>query len=117
MAGVPTMEPVQGLGVRWYLREKAGKLYLVKIVFTGGRRKEHWIGNVEVIEQVMTERKKRGTRPCRKRETGARSRGVAGPGGFEPPTTGLGGRRSVLAELRALGCLGSRVGVYCFVGF
>ena len=26
---------------------------------------------------------------------------LAGPGGFEPPTTGLGGQRSVLAELRA----------------
>ena len=41
---------VVSLGICWYRRERAGKLYLVKIVFTGGRRKEHWIGNVEVIE-------------------------------------------------------------------
>ena len=31
---------------------------------------------------------------------------VAGPGGFEPPTTGSEGRRSVLAELRALSGIG-----------
>ncbi len=85
MAGAPTMEAVQGLGVRWYLRERQGKLYLVKIVFAEGRRREHWIGNVEVIEQVMAERKKRGARPYRKR--------VVRPPGFEPGITGLGGRR------------------------
>ena len=92
MAGVPTLEPVAPVGVRWYLREKAGKLYLVKIVFENGRRREYWIGNVEVIEQVMLERKRRGSRPYRKWVEG-RSPQVVRPPGFEPGIAGLGGRR------------------------
>ena len=94
MAGVPTLEPVAPVGVRWYLREKAGKLYLVKIVFENGRRREYWIGNVEVIEQVMLERKRRGPRPYHgKRRVEGRSPQVEPPAGFEPATTGLQGRR------------------------
>ncbi len=93
MAGVPTMEPVPQMGVRWYLREKAGKLYLVKIVFTQGRRREYWIGNVEVIEQVMTERKKRGPRHYRKQGPRGEAPRMVRPPGFEPGITGLEGRR------------------------
>ena len=105
MVGDPTLEQVQGLGVRWYLREKTGKTYLVKIVFENGRRREYWIGNVEAIEQVMTGRKKQGPRPYIGALGWGRGSAVAGPAGFEPATTGLGGRRSFLAELRALSSL------------
>ena len=36
-----------------------------------------------------------------KRLKGKDYNNVAGPGGFEPPTCGLGGRRAILATLRA----------------
>ena len=90
------------MGTYWYLRKKRDKLYLVRVDIAGGRRKETWIGNVEEIQKIITEYKKRNTRPYWKMRWSPASRCVAGPGGFEPPTTGLGGQRSVLAELRAL---------------
>ena len=93
ITAAPTEEPVPQVGVRWYLREKQGKLYLVKAVFEGGRRREEWLGNVEVIEQVMAERKKQGPRPYRKRDPRGEAPRVEPPAGFEPATTGLQGRR------------------------
>jgi hypothetical protein len=59
------------------------------------RKRMKSIGRVEWLEKLTEEYKaKLNKRPYLKE-------GVAGPGGFEPPTTGLGGRRSILAELRA----------------
>ena len=84
------MGPVAPMGVRWYLRRKAGHVYLVRVVFEGGRRREEWIGNVEEIHRIIREYRQRNPRPYRK--PGSEG-GVVRPPGFEPGTTGLGGRR------------------------
>ncbi len=79
------MEPVQGLGVRWYLREKQGRVYLVRVEFKDGERREEWLGNVEEIARITRDYRKRNPRPY--------TRKVVRPPGFEPGITGLGGRR------------------------
>ena len=86
------------MGVHWYIREKKGKngrsyTYLVKVVCENGRCREYSIGNVEVIGQVMQERKSKGPRPYRRRGVEGRSPQVVRPPGFEPGIAGLGGRR------------------------
>ncbi len=97
-----------GVRVYWVLRRKGGRVYLVRILYVDGGRREEWLGNVEEIRRIVLEHRKRNPRPYHKPREGKEPRGagprpaVAGPGGFEPPTTGLGGRRSILAELRAL---------------
>ena len=82
--------------VSYRLKRVNGKLYLVKewVDTATGRKRTKGISRVEWLERLADEcRAKLDKRPYLK--------GVAGPGGFEPPTTGLGGRRSILAELRA----------------
>ena len=74
MTAVPTGEPVPRVGVRWYLREKAGHVYLVRVVFEGGRRREEWLGNVDEIRRIIKEYKQGNPRPYRK------TRGEAGGG-------------------------------------
>ena len=77
--------------------------YLRKVVYDNGECREINLGNIEEVEKIITEYRRGNPKSynkyCRIRgmEPGL---GVADPGGFEPPTTGLGGRRSVLAELR-----------------
>ncbi len=86
MVGVQTVEQGQELGINWYLIPKKGHLYLVKKVCLHGKCKQYWIGNVEVIEKVMLEKKQNGARPYKKQ-------GLVRPPGFEPGIAGLGGRR------------------------
>ncbi len=104
MSMVPNVEPGAQLGVNYYFRRKKKKLksgevreyiYLVKVVCENGRCRQQELGNLEEIEKIVGEYKGRNPRPYTRKR-------VADPGGFEPPTTGLGGRRSVLAELRVL---------------
>ncbi len=124
---VPNLEQVPAVGVNYYLvrkkkRLKSGEeriyLYLVKVVCMNGQCERYEIGNVEEIDRIMAEYKKRNPRPYRRRRKKRspaplcpRISVLAGPGGFEPPTTGLGGQRSILAELRARS-LSAFVGVY-----
>jgi hypothetical protein len=75
--------------VSWRLRRINGKLYLVKEWYgpETKRKRMKSIGRVEWLEKLTEEYKaKLNKRPYLKE-------GVAGPGGFEPPTTGLGGPR------------------------
>jgi hypothetical protein len=89
------------VGVRWYLVEKRGHVYLVRKTCLSGKCRQEWIGNVDVIEQVMRGLKARGPRPYyRPCSEDQDSSGVIGAGapmvrppGFEPGIAGLGGRR------------------------
>ncbi len=118
------MEQEPEMGINYYLRRKSKKLkngeikeyvYLFKSICINGKCKQINIGNVEEIDKIITEYKKKNTRPYWKRRRSPASVCVAGPGGFEPPTTGLGGQRSVLAELRALS-IGARC-CFLLIGF
>ena len=114
MTSVHNMGTGELMGIYWYIKEKKGNRYLVKVIQENGKRKEIWLGNVEEIEKIITEYKKHNKRPYnRSRGKGAEPL-VADPGGFEPPTTGLGGRRSVLAELRVHPRIFSIVGCTSF---
>jgi len=93
MPGVPKLGTVEPLGVYWYLREKKGKLYLVRVEFHDGERHEDWIGNVEAIHKIIKEYKKRNTRPYTRSRIEGRNPQVAPRAGFEPATTGLQGPR------------------------
>jgi hypothetical protein len=86
MSEVSNLEAGEALGTYWYLKRVKGKIYLVKVEIINGKRRETSIGNVEVIEQIMNERKKKGSRPYWKPS-------VVRPPGFEPGIAGLGGRR------------------------
>jgi len=90
MTSVPNMGTGELVGTYWYLKPKKGNLYLVRVDIINGRRKETWLGNVEEIQKIITEYKQRNKRPYNKGWDGARRSLVADPGGFEPPTTGLG---------------------------
>jgi hypothetical protein len=101
LGGVQTVERDPLVGVRWYLIEKKGHIYLVKKTCESGKCRQEWIGNVEVIAEIMRQYKRGNPRPYYKpcnetRERGGvegRSPHVVRPPGFEPGIAGLGGRR------------------------
>ena len=111
---VPNWEA--GMGVHYYLQEKAGHVYLRRVTFQGGKPDDRIVGNVEVLVAIHDFFESRGIRltvrnvkkileqvlegscPKPKRRVEGRSpqpRILAGPGGFEPPTTGLGETHSM----------------------
>ncbi len=76
--------------------ETQGHVYLVKVEIVNGERRDKWIGNVEVIEQVMDSVKRRSPRPYYRPCDEGKELGVGGvvrPPGFEPGIAGLEGRR------------------------
>ena len=113
-------QQVPGVGVNFYLRDKGKYKYLIVVVCENGKCQQRDVANVEALYIIAEWFRNRGMRltkrnakkiieqflegkcpNCRCEGEGV-PRILAGPGGFEPPTTGLGGQRSVLAELRAL---------------
>jgi len=111
---VPNWEA--GMGVHYYLQEKAGHVYLRRVTFQGGKPDDRIVGNVEVLVAIHDFFESRGIRltvrnvrkileqvlegscPKPKRRVEGRSpqpRILAGPGGFEPPTTGLGEQQAI----------------------
>ena len=101
MSVVPSTELAGSVGVNWYLRVKRKKLrngeereylYLVKVTCRNGKCREEWIGNVEEIERIIREYKRKNPRPYRKRGNRGGAPMVRPPG-FEPGIAGLEGRR------------------------
>ena len=101
MSMVPNMELAGSVGVNWYLRRKKKRLksgeireylYLVKVTCVNGSCDQDWIANVEEIERIIKEYKRKNPRPYRKRGNRGGAPMVRPPG-FEPGIAGLEGRR------------------------
>ena len=75
------------------LRERKGRYYVYKLEGANGDVRETYVGPlIDVVETYLKLKNSIG---------GVGVPPTAGPGGFEPPTTGSAGRHSVLAKLRA----------------
>lgn len=77
----------------YILRERKGRYYVYKLETINGEIKERYVGSlIDVVETYLKLKNSSG---------GVGVSPTADPPGFEPGTTGSGGRCSILAELRA----------------
>ena len=80
------------------LRERKGRYYVYTLERANGDVRETYVGPLtDVVETYLKLKSEAGVLG------GVPLTPTAGPGGFEPPTTGSEGRHSVLAKLRAQG--------------
>ena len=80
----------------YILRERKGRYYVYKLEGANGDVRETYVGPlIDVVETYLKLKLEAGVLG------GIPLTPTAGPGGFEPPTTGSAGRHSVLAKLRA----------------
>ncbi len=73
------------------MRERRGRYYVYKLEYEGGKARERYVGPLVDVVETYEKFKRMG---------GVGTSPTTDPGGFEPPTTGLEGQRSVHAELR-----------------